>query len=38
MLCVDHTKYVGKSAGHENDVKFSEDGESVVEGKDLPCD
>lgn len=31
-----HTKYVGKSAGHENDVKFSEDGESVIEGEDLP--
>ncbi|KAH9846369.1 Thioesterase/thiol ester dehydrase-isomerase [Lenzites betulinus] len=30
-----HTKYVGKSAGHENDVKFSEDGESVIEGKDV---
>ncbi|KAI0822222.1 Thioesterase/thiol ester dehydrase-isomerase [Trametes gibbosa] len=30
-----HTKYVGKSAGHENDVKFSEDGESIIEGKDV---
>ena len=31
----DHTKYVGKSAGHEQDVKFSEDGETIVEGKDV---
>ncbi|KAL1950346.1 hypothetical protein VTO73DRAFT_5470 [Trametes versicolor] len=30
-----HTKYVGKSAGHENDVKFSEDGERVIEGEDI---
>ncbi|KAH9922846.1 Thioesterase/thiol ester dehydrase-isomerase [Epithele typhae] len=30
-----HTKYVGKSAGHKNDVKFSDDGETVVEGKDV---
>lgn len=32
---VDHTKYVGKSAGHEQDVKFSEDGEKVLEGSDV---
>lgn len=31
----DHTKYVGKSAGHKHDVKFSEDGETVVEGEDV---
>ncbi|KAI0648101.1 hypothetical protein C8Q79DRAFT_553116 [Trametes meyenii] len=30
-----HTKYVGKSAGHQNDVKFSEDGERVIEGEDV---
>ncbi|TCD62673.1 hypothetical protein EIP91_006566 [Steccherinum ochraceum] len=30
-----HTKYVGKSAGHEKDVKFSDDGETVVEGEDV---
>ncbi|KAF8798957.1 Thioesterase/thiol ester dehydrase-isomerase [Phlegmacium glaucopus] len=30
-----HTKYVGKSSVHENNVKFTEDGESVIEGKDL---
>ncbi|KAH8104766.1 Thioesterase/thiol ester dehydrase-isomerase [Cristinia sonorae] len=30
-----HTKYVGKSAGHAKDVKFSEDGESVIEGEDI---
>ncbi|KAI0755040.1 Thioesterase/thiol ester dehydrase-isomerase [Daedaleopsis nitida] len=30
-----HTKYVGKSAGHKNDVKFSEDGERVIEGADV---
>ena len=29
---LDHTKYVGKSAGHAQDVKFSEDGEKVLEG------
>ncbi|EPT05301.1 hypothetical protein FOMPIDRAFT_1021575 [Fomitopsis schrenkii] len=33
-----HTKYVGKSAGHEHDVKFSEDGETVLEGQDLDVD
>ncbi|KAI0070039.1 Thioesterase/thiol ester dehydrase-isomerase [Panus rudis PR-1116 ss-1] len=31
-----HTKYVGKSAGHKHDVKFSEDGEKVIEGEDIP--
>lgn len=31
----DHTKYIGKSAGHKHDVKFSEDGETVVEGEDI---
>lgn len=30
-----HTKYVGKSVGHKQDVKFSEDGEEVVEGEDV---
>ncbi|KAI0771387.1 Thioesterase/thiol ester dehydrase-isomerase [Irpex lacteus] len=30
-----HTKYVGKSIGHEQDVKFSEDGEKVIEGQDV---
>ncbi|KAL7279993.1 hypothetical protein ACG7TL_006405 [Trametes sanguinea] len=30
-----HTKYIGKSIGHENDVKFSEDGERVIEGEDI---
>ncbi|KZT23441.1 thioesterase thiol ester dehydrase-isomerase [Neolentinus lepideus HHB14362 ss-1] len=29
-----HTKYVGKSNTHERNVTFSEDGETVVEGKD----
>ncbi|OSX59920.1 hypothetical protein POSPLADRAFT_1075380 [Postia placenta MAD-698-R-SB12] len=33
-----HTKYIGKSAGHENDVKFSDDGETVIEGKDVDVD
>lgn len=31
----DHTKYIGKSAGHKHDVKFSEDGEAVIEGEDV---
>lgn len=31
----DHTKYIGKSAGHKHDVKFSEDGETVLEGEDV---
>ncbi|KAI0365732.1 Thioesterase/thiol ester dehydrase-isomerase [Pilatotrama ljubarskyi] len=30
-----HTKYVGKSAGHKHDVKFSDDGERVIEGEDI---
>jgi len=30
-----HTKYVGKSAGHKHDVKFSDDGETIVEGEDV---
>ncbi|KAF8895507.1 hypothetical protein BD779DRAFT_1434002, partial [Infundibulicybe gibba] len=30
-----HTKYIGKSSSHANNVKFSEDGERVVEGEDL---
>ncbi|KAH6912824.1 thioesterase thiol ester dehydrase-isomerase [Coprinopsis sp. MPI-PUGE-AT-0042] len=30
-----HTKYVGKSSSHENNVKFSEDGEKVIEGNDV---
>ncbi|THH29113.1 hypothetical protein EUX98_g5077 [Antrodiella citrinella] len=33
-----HTKYVGKSAGYEKDVKFSDDGETVIEGQDLEVD
>ncbi|PIL22481.1 hypothetical protein GSI_15169 [Ganoderma sinense ZZ0214-1] len=32
---LDHTKYVGKSAGHKHDVKFSEDGEYLIEGADI---
>ncbi|KAJ7044141.1 HotDog domain-containing protein [Mycena alexandri] len=32
-----HTKYVGKSSGPK-DVKFSEDGEVVIEGEDLEVD
>ncbi|KAF8513782.1 thioesterase thiol ester dehydrase-isomerase [Gautieria morchelliformis] len=30
-----HTKYVGKSNDHPKNVKFSEDGENVVEGLDV---
>ncbi|EKM51850.1 uncharacterized protein PHACADRAFT_127797 [Phanerochaete carnosa HHB-10118-sp] len=33
-----HTKYIGKSAGHKHDVKFSEDGEKVLEGEDIDVD
>lgn len=33
-----HTKYIGKSAGHKHDVKFSEDGETVLEGEDIDVD
>ncbi|KAK0529962.1 hypothetical protein OC834_003479 [Tilletia horrida] len=28
-----HTKFVGKAHGHEENVEFSEDGDSVVKGK-----
>jgi len=31
-----HTKYIGKSTGHAENVKFSQDGEKVIEGKDIP--
>ena len=34
-VAADHTKYIGKSAGHKHDVVFSEDGESVLEGEDI---
>ncbi|KAH7919272.1 thioesterase thiol ester dehydrase-isomerase [Leucogyrophana mollusca] len=30
-----HTKYVGKSSSDPNNVKFSDDGEKVVEGQDV---
>ncbi|KAF8547293.1 thioesterase thiol ester dehydrase-isomerase [Imleria badia] len=30
-----HTKYVGKSSSDPNNVKFSEDGEKVIEGADV---
>ncbi|ETW81712.1 hypothetical protein HETIRDRAFT_317991 [Heterobasidion irregulare TC 32-1] len=30
-----HTKYIGKSINHEENVKFSEDGETVIDGKDV---
>ncbi|KAJ7175875.1 thioesterase thiol ester dehydrase-isomerase [Mycena filopes] len=33
-----HTKYVGKSSGDPNNVKFSEDGEVVLEGEDIEVD
>ncbi|KAJ7288327.1 HotDog domain-containing protein [Mycena rebaudengoi] len=33
-----HTKYVGKSSSHPKNVKFSEDGEGVIEGEDLDVD
>ncbi|KAJ7761487.1 HotDog domain-containing protein [Mycena maculata] len=33
-----HTKYVGKSSEHPKNVKFSEDGEVVIEGEDLDVD
>ncbi|KIM43214.1 hypothetical protein M413DRAFT_444024 [Hebeloma cylindrosporum] len=33
-----HTKYVGKSSSHPENVMFSEDGESVIEGEDKPVD
>ncbi|KIJ54799.1 hypothetical protein M422DRAFT_200715 [Sphaerobolus stellatus SS14] len=31
-----HTKYVGKSHNHTKNVVFSEDGEKVIEGEDVP--
>ncbi|KAF8903144.1 thioesterase thiol ester dehydrase-isomerase [Gymnopilus junonius] len=33
-----HTKYVGKSSSHHENVKFSEDGEKVIEGIDKDVD
>ncbi|KII86793.1 hypothetical protein PLICRDRAFT_143281 [Plicaturopsis crispa FD-325 SS-3] len=30
-----HTKYIGKSLDHPSNVKFSEDGETIVEGNDV---
>ncbi|EIW81433.1 thioesterase thiol ester dehydrase-isomerase [Coniophora puteana RWD-64-598 SS2] len=30
-----HTKYVGRSSSDPNNVKFSEDGETIIEGKDV---
>ncbi|KAJ6585004.1 HotDog domain-containing protein [Mycena capillaripes] len=33
-----HTKYVGKSSEHPKNVKFSEDGEVVIEGEDIDVD
>ncbi|KAF8583329.1 thioesterase thiol ester dehydrase-isomerase [Ramaria rubella] len=33
-----HTKYVGKSNEHPKNVKFSEDGEKVIEGEDVAAD
>ncbi|KAJ7675806.1 HotDog domain-containing protein [Mycena polygramma] len=33
-----HTKYIGKSSHHPKNVKFSEDGEVVIEGEDLDVD
>ncbi|KAI0917246.1 hypothetical protein AcW1_007512 [Taiwanofungus camphoratus] len=30
-----HTKYIGRSSGHVHDVKFSDDGETVIEGNDV---
>ncbi|THH19217.1 hypothetical protein EW146_g1920 [Bondarzewia mesenterica] len=30
-----HTKYIGKSIHHSDNVKFSEDGEKIVAGKDV---
>ena len=30
-----HTKYIGKSSSGSDNVKFSEDGETVIEGKDV---
>ncbi|PPR08164.1 hypothetical protein CVT24_012128 [Panaeolus cyanescens] len=33
-----HTKYVGRSSSHPENVKFSEDGETVIEGVDHDVD
>ncbi|KAG8825484.1 hypothetical protein FRB91_011947 [Serendipita sp. 411] len=33
-----HTKFLGKTINHPKNVKFSEDGESVIEGQDLEED
>ncbi|KAG8819917.1 hypothetical protein FRC17_010298 [Serendipita sp. 399] len=33
-----HTKFLGKTINHPKNVKFSEDGESVIEGEDLEAD
>ncbi|KAG2010013.1 hypothetical protein CC2G_012872 [Coprinopsis cinerea AmutBmut pab1-1] len=30
-----HTKYIGKSSNHHENVKFSEDGEKVIDGEDV---
>ncbi|KAF9013269.1 thioesterase thiol ester dehydrase-isomerase [Cyathus striatus] len=30
-----HTKYIGKSSSHPSNVKFSDDGEKVLEGEDI---
>ncbi|KIM19540.1 hypothetical protein M408DRAFT_205137 [Serendipita vermifera MAFF 305830] len=30
-----HTKFVGKTVNHPKNVKFSADGETVVEGEDI---
>ncbi|KAG6909144.1 hypothetical protein DXG01_001896 [Tephrocybe rancida] len=31
----DHTKYIGKSSSHPQNIKFSEDGKVVIEGEDV---
>ncbi|KAJ3996927.1 thioesterase thiol ester dehydrase-isomerase [Lentinula boryana] len=33
-----HTKYVGKSSTHQKNIKLSDDGEMVLEGKDSDVD
>ncbi|KAG6909140.1 hypothetical protein DXG01_001892 [Tephrocybe rancida] len=30
-----HTKYIGKSSSHPQNIKFSEDGKVVIEGEDV---
>ncbi|KZT34456.1 hypothetical protein SISSUDRAFT_275373 [Sistotremastrum suecicum HHB10207 ss-3] len=35
LVAYDHTKFVGKALEHENNVKFSSDGERVTEGQDI---